>query len=55
MMPSEHYGPGPHIGRIGLTEASRATWPFVLALTLVTAVLILYPPLTTIVPQLVFP
>jgi TRAP-type transport system large permease protein len=42
------------IGRIGLTEASRAIWPFVLALTLVTAVLILFPSITTIVPQLVF-
>jgi TRAP-type C4-dicarboxylate transport system permease large subunit len=43
------------IGRIGLAEASRAIWPFVLALALVTAVLILFPPLTTIVPRLVFP
>jgi C4-dicarboxylate transporter DctM subunit len=42
------------IGRIGLTEASRAIWPFVLALALVTAVLILFPSITTIVPRLVF-
>ena len=42
------------IGRIGLTEGSRAIWPFVLALVLVTAVLVLYPPLTTVVPRLFF-
>jgi TRAP-type transport system large permease protein len=43
------------IGRIGLAEASRAIWPFVLALVLVTAVLILFPAVTTVVPRLVFP
>jgi C4-dicarboxylate transporter DctM subunit len=42
------------IGRIGLTEASRAIWPFVLALVLVNAALILFPPVTTIVPRLFF-
>ena len=42
------------IGRIGLTEASRGIWPFVLALVLVNAVLIVFPPLTTIVPRLFF-
>ena len=42
------------IGRIGLTEASRAIWPFVLALVLVNAVLIVFPPLTTILPRLFF-
>jgi tripartite ATP-independent transporter DctM subunit len=42
------------IGRIGLTEGSRAIWPFVLALVIVTAVLVLYPPLTTVVPRLFF-
>jgi C4-dicarboxylate transporter DctM subunit len=42
------------IGRIGLTEGSRAIWPFVLALVLVNAVLIVFPPLTTIVPRLFF-
>lgn len=42
------------IGRIGLSEASRGIWPFVLALILVNAVLILFPPLTTIVPRLFF-
>jgi len=42
------------IGKIGLAEGSRAIWPFVLALAIVTAVLILYPPITTIVPQLFF-
>jgi C4-dicarboxylate transporter DctM subunit len=42
------------IGRIGLTEASRAIWPFVLALVLVNAVLIVFPALTTIVPRLFF-
>jgi C4-dicarboxylate transporter DctM subunit len=42
------------IGRISLTEASRAIWPFVLALVLVTAIIILFPPLTTWVPGLVF-
>ena len=31
------------IGRIGLTEASRAIWPFVVALVLVNALLILFP------------
>jgi hypothetical protein len=40
------------VGRIGLTEASRAIWPFVLALVLVNAVLIVFPPLTTIIPRL---
>ncbi len=43
------------IGRIGLTEASRAIWPFVVALLAVTAVLVLVPPITTVVPRLVFP
>jgi len=42
------------IGKVGLTEGSRAIWPFVVALTVVTAVLILYPPITTILPQLLF-
>jgi TRAP-type C4-dicarboxylate transport system permease large subunit len=42
------------IGRIGLAEASRAIWPFVLALVLVTAVLILFPSMSTVVPRLVF-
>jgi tripartite ATP-independent transporter DctM subunit len=42
------------IGRIGLSEASRAIWPFVVALVLVTGLLILFPSITTIVPRLVF-
>jgi C4-dicarboxylate transporter DctM subunit len=42
------------IGRVGLTEGSRAIWPFVVALVLVTAVLIAFPSISTIVPQLFF-
>ncbi len=42
------------IGKIGLTEGSRAIWPFVLALVLVTVILVLFPSITTIVPQLFF-
>jgi tripartite ATP-independent transporter DctM subunit len=42
------------IGRIGLGEASRAIWPFVVALVLVNALLIVFPVLTTIVPSLFF-
>ena len=42
------------IGRIGLTEASRAIWPFVVALVLVNALLVVFPALTTIVPRLFF-
>ena len=42
------------IGRIGLSEASRAIWPFVVALVLVNALLIVFPVLTTIVPSLFF-
>jgi tripartite ATP-independent transporter DctM subunit len=42
------------IGRIGLSEASRAIWPFVVALVLVNALLIVFPALTTIVPKLFF-
>jgi C4-dicarboxylate transporter DctM subunit len=42
------------IGRIGLAEASRAIWPFVLALVLVNALLIVFPALTTVVPRLFF-
>lgn len=42
------------IGRVGLTEGSRAIWPFVLALLLVTAVLIVFPSITTIVPEYLF-
>jgi tripartite ATP-independent transporter DctM subunit len=42
------------IGRISLGEASRAIWPFVLALTIVTAILTIVPQLTTIVPALFY-
>jgi tripartite ATP-independent transporter DctM subunit len=42
------------IGRVGLTEGSRAIWPFVVALLLVTAVLIAFPSITTIVPEYLF-
>lgn len=42
------------IGRVGLTEGSRAIWPFVAALVLVTAVLIAFPVITTIVPRLLY-
>jgi TRAP-type C4-dicarboxylate transport system permease large subunit len=42
------------IGRVGLTEALRPIWPFVVALVLVNALLILFPAVTTIVPQLFF-
>jgi tripartite ATP-independent transporter DctM subunit len=42
------------IGKIGLAEGSRAIWPFVVALSLVTAVLIVFPVITTIVPRLFF-
>lgn len=42
------------IGRVGLTEGSRAIWPFVVALMLVTALLIVFPQLTTVVPDLFF-
>ena len=42
------------IGRIGLSEASRAIWPFVVALVLVNALLIVFPALTTVVPSLFF-
>jgi len=39
------------IGRIGLSEASPAIWPFVIALVLVNALLIVFPGLTKIVPK----
>jgi C4-dicarboxylate transporter DctM subunit len=42
------------IGRVGLTEGSRAIWPFVVALMLVTLLLIVFPQLTTIVPDMFF-
>lgn len=42
------------IGRIGLTEGSRAIWPFVAALVIVTAVLIMFPAITTVVPRMFF-
>jgi C4-dicarboxylate transporter DctM subunit len=42
------------IGRVGLGEGSRAIWPFVLALVLVTALVVVFPPLTTLVPRLFF-
>jgi C4-dicarboxylate transporter DctM subunit len=42
------------IGRIGLAEASRAIWPFVLALVLVNALLVVFPAFTTVVPRLFF-
>jgi C4-dicarboxylate transporter DctM subunit len=42
------------IGRVGLAEGSRAIWPFVVALTLVTLLLIVFPRLTTIVPDMFF-
>jgi tripartite ATP-independent transporter DctM subunit len=42
------------IGRLSLADGSRAIWPFVIALSLVTAILILVPKLTTIVPNLFF-
>jgi tripartite ATP-independent transporter DctM subunit len=42
------------IGRVGIAEGSRAIWPFVLALVLVNAALILFPGITTIVPKYFF-
>ena len=42
------------IGRIGLTEGSRAIWPFCLALVLVTVILVLFPSITLFVPKLFF-
>lgn len=42
------------IGRVSLMEGSRAIWPFVVALMLVTALLIVFPQLTTFVPDLFF-
>ena len=41
-------------GRSELSEASRAIWPFVAALVLVNALLIVFPALTTVVPDLFF-
>jgi TRAP-type C4-dicarboxylate transport system permease large subunit len=42
------------IGHVGLAEGSRAIWPLFLALVLVKVILILFPSISTLVPDLFF-